>query len=66
METFSLLDEEMKMKFNLNSFSSKVKNLLEKQDCLVMRKTYAKTIFGMKKPIFPTLRKNRFLKVEFV
>ncbi|GED16823.1 hypothetical protein SAMN04487909_1365 [Aneurinibacillus migulanus] len=54
------------MKFNLNSFSSKVKNLLEKQDCLVMRKTYAKTIFGMKKPIFPTLRKNRFLKVEFV
>lgn len=34
LETFSLLDEEMK--FNLNSFSNKVKNLLKKQDFLVI------------------------------
>jgi len=34
LETFSLLDEEMK--FNLHSFSSKVKNLLAKQDYLVI------------------------------
>ncbi|MCM2534718.1 aminotransferase class I/II-fold pyridoxal phosphate-dependent enzyme [Neobacillus pocheonensis] len=34
LETFDLLYEEMK--FNLNSFSSKVKNLLAKQDYLVI------------------------------
>lgn len=34
LDTFSLLDEEMK--FNLNSFSKKVKTLLKKQDYLVI------------------------------